>query len=83
MEPTNKPMLRIVPSEKPTASAVPELDTDLIDEATLAARLGVSKSTLQSWRYAKRGPRYIKLGRLIRYRRHDVEAYLRAQTCGR
>ena len=80
MESTNTPMLRLVPNEKPTASAVPELDSDLIDEARLSARLGVSKSTLQSWRYAKRGPRYIKLGRLIRYRAADVEAYLRAQT---
>jgi predicted DNA-binding transcriptional regulator AlpA len=80
MESTSKPMLRLVPSEEPTARTVPELDTDLIDEAQLAARLSVSRSTLQSWRYAKRGPRYIKLGRLIRYRNADIDLYLRAQT---
>jgi predicted DNA-binding transcriptional regulator AlpA len=80
METTNKPTLRLVPSEKPTPAVLPELDTDLVDEASLAARLGVSRSTLQSWRYAKRGPRYIKLGRLIRYRNADIETYLRAQT---
>lgn len=80
METTNKPLLRLVPNEKPTVHALPELDSDLIDEATLAARLGISRSTLQSWRYAKRGPRYIKLGRLVRYRKLDVDAYLRAQT---
>ena len=80
MDSTNKPVLRLVPSEKPTSQPMPELDTDLVDEAKLAARLGVSRSTLQSWRYAKRGPRYIKLGRLIRYRNADVDAYLRAQT---
>jgi len=56
---------------------------DLIDEATLAMRLGVSRSTLQSWRYAGRGPRFIKLGRMIRYRNADVDAYLRANTRGR
>lgn len=83
MEPMNKPMLRLVPSEKPAVKTLPELDGDLIDEAKLAARLDVSRSTLQSWRYAKRGPRYIKLGRLVRYRNADVEAYLRAQTSGR
>ena len=83
MEITNKPVLRLVPSEKPSAGALPELDTDLIDEARLAARLGVSRSTLQSWRYAKRGPRYIKLGRLIRYRNVDVEAYLQQQASPR
>lgn len=56
---------------------------DLIDEATLAMRLGISRSTLQSWRYAGRGPRFIKLGRMIRYRNADVDAYLRANTRGR
>ncbi len=55
---------------------------ELIDESTLATRLGVSRSTLQSWRYAGRGPRFIKLGRIVRYRGADIEAYLRANTRG-
>ena len=55
---------------------------ELLDEPKLAARLAVSRATLQSWRYAGRGPRYIKIGRLIRYRVADVDAYLRAQTRG-
>ena len=57
--------------------------TELIDEVTLAARLGVSRSTLQSWRYAGRGPRFIKLGRMVRYRNSDVDAYLHANTRGK
>jgi excisionase family DNA binding protein len=60
----------------------PSINSDLIDEPTLAVRLGVSRSTLQSWRYAGRGPRYIKLGRMVRYRNADVDAYLRANTRG-
>ncbi len=56
--------------------------SELIDEAKLAARLGVSRSTLQSWRYAAKGPRFIKIGKLIRYRQADVDAYLRVQTRG-
>lgn len=56
--------------------------SDLVDESRLAARLGVSRSTLQSWRYSGRGPRYVKIGRFIRYRNADIEAYLRAQTRG-
>lgn len=56
--------------------------SDLVDESRLAARLGVSRSTLQSWRYSGRGPRYVKIGRFIRYRNTDIEAYLRAQTRG-
>ena len=56
--------------------------SQLLDEGRLAERLGVSRSTLQSWRYAGRGPRYLKIGRLIRYQVSDIEAYLRAQTRG-
>src|SRR5262245_27731515 len=56
--------------------------TDLIDELALANRLGVSRSTLQSWRYSGRGPRFIKLGRMVRYRVADVDAYLNANTHG-
>lgn len=55
---------------------------ELVDEARLAGRLGVSRSTLQSWRYSGRGPRWIKLGRLIRYRVADVDAFLQANTRG-
>ena len=56
---------------------------EFVDEVRLAARLGVSRSTLQSWRYSGRGPRWIKLGRLIRYRITDVDAFLDANTRGR
>ena len=54
----------------------------LIDEGALASRLGVSRSTLQSWRYTGRGPRFIKLGRMVRYRVADVDAYLNSNTHG-
>ena len=56
--------------------------SDMVDEGRLATRLGVSRATLQSWRYCGKGPRYLKIGRLIRYRNSDVDAYLRAQTRG-
>lgn len=54
------------------SSAEESIAREFIDEPALAARLGVSRSTLQSWRYAGRGPRFIKLGRLVRYRSTDV-----------
>lgn len=71
--------LHIVPTPARVERAT-ELPTDLIDEVTLAARLGVARSTLQSWRYNRCGPRFIKVGRLVRYRNADVEAYLRANV---
>ena len=56
---------------------------DLVDEVMLATRLNIARSTLQSWRYTGRGPRWIKLGRLIRYRVADVDAFLAANTRGK
>jgi excisionase family DNA binding protein len=76
----DQPTLAIVSAAGPTRDLVP---SELIDEPTLASRLGVSRSTLQSWRYNGRGPRFIKLGRMVRYRTTDIDAYLRANTRGR
>lgn len=73
----------MIPSnENETVSLVTGRAGELVDEASLAARLGISRSTLQSWRYSGRGPRWIKLGRLIRYRVTDIDAYLDANTRG-
>lgn len=35
--------------------------------------------TLQNWRHARKGPPYIKIGGLVRYRRKDFEAFLTAR----
>ncbi len=86
MHPSNansSPNLTIVRGPVLSTFDVSAIGTDLIDEVALAVRLGVSRSTLQSWRYAARGPRFIKLGRLIRYRNADVDAYLQAHTRGK
>lgn len=86
MHPSNEnssPNLTIVRGPMLSTFDVSSIGTDLTDEVTLAVRLGVSRSTLQSWRYAGRGPRFIKLGRLIRYRNADVDAYLQAHTRGK
>lgn len=71
--------LTIVPSVSPVERTTP---TDLIDETALAERLGVSRSTLQGWRYAGRGPRYLKIGRLIRYRNADVDRFVDGSARG-
>jgi hypothetical protein len=79
----NKPTLAVVRAPIDAGRELPrELPTDLIDEVALSIRLGIARSTLQSWRYSGRGPKYLKIGRLIRYRNGDVEAFLRASTRG-
>lgn len=46
-----------------------------LDERELAERWGVSVRTLQDWRWRGTGPRFTKLGALVRYAVSDIEAY--------
>ena len=60
-------------------------DDELLDTRRLAAWLGAAIITVTAWRARGAGPPYLRLGvggRLIRYRRSDVEAWLRARTVG-
>lgn len=54
-----------------------------IDERQLCADLGISSVTATKWRAKVEGPPFIKVGRLVRYRRSDVEAWLSSRTVGR
>ncbi len=59
----------------------PETTTDdnLLLEREAAHLLRVSCPTLRRWRWAKVGPRYVRVGtRAIRYRRSDVIAFVAA-----
>jgi predicted DNA-binding transcriptional regulator AlpA len=47
-----------------------------VDSPGAADYLGVKVQTLATWRYQKRGPRYSKVGRMIRYRVSDLDAYM-------
>jgi predicted DNA-binding transcriptional regulator AlpA len=57
--------------------------TDLLDEKRLCAELAISPITATKWRARNAGPPFIKVGRLVRYRRADVEAWLAARTVGK
>ena len=50
--------------------------TNLLTPAEVAERLGVSAATLATWRCTKRYPlSYVKVGRLVRYRITDLDAF--------
>ena len=55
------------------------VDDHLLSLDDLAAFLGVPKRTLYSWRYRGEGPVGYRVGRHVRFRREDVEAWL--QQC--
>lgn len=49
---------------------------NLLTPQDVADRLGVSTTTLSTWRCTKRYPLpYVKVGRLVRYRVEDVDAF--------
>lgn len=48
----------------------------LLTPAEVATYLQVSEKTLANWRYLGRGPRFVKVGRDIRYRESDLEHWL-------
>ncbi len=52
---------------------------ELIDETALSRRLLTKPATLSRWRYAGKGPRFVKVGRLVRYRLSDVLAWISQQ----
>jgi predicted site-specific integrase-resolvase len=57
---------------------------DLLEElftvSETARHLRVSVSSLNKWRGEGGGPRYVLIGRRIRYRPSDIAAYVREQT---
>lgn len=57
---------------------------DLLDETEASASLSVAVQTLRNWRWKGEGPRYVKVGaRLVRYRRGDLDAFIKAGTTGK
>jgi hypothetical protein len=50
----------------------------LITEQQVAALLLVTPDTLERWRREGRGPVYVKMGHLVRYRLEDVENFVEA-----
>jgi hypothetical protein len=46
-----------------------------LTDVEVAIRLGVSRFTVRSWRLKGVGPRFLKMGRAVRYRPEDVQEY--------
>ena len=48
----------------------------LLDQLEVAEILKVSPKTLEYWRWKKFGPRFVKVGKLARYRECDLCDYI-------
>ncbi len=49
-----------------------------LTESQAAERLALSPATLRAWRLQDKGPRFVRLGRAIRYLSGDLDDFLRA-----
>ena len=52
----------------------------LIDTVQLAEYLGNEVNTCEGWRLKGIGPRFIKVGRLVRYKIQTVDLWIESQT---
>jgi excisionase family DNA binding protein len=56
-------------------------NADLLNNDQAAAYIGVTPRTLEVWRCTKRHPiSFIKVGRLVKYRKSALDAFLDQQT---
>lgn len=68
-------------TETRTLRASIESGAELLDDHAAAALLDVSPGTLSVWRSTGRyNLPFLKIGRKVRYRRCDLEAWMQART---
>ena len=53
-------------------------DNRLVDEHEAAARLGLTVATMRRWRWARRGPHWVKVGAAVRYLPSDLANFIEA-----
>jgi excisionase family DNA binding protein len=53
-----------------------------LTEKEVAKQIKVSLASLRRWRLLQRGPRFIKVGALVRYRAEDLDQWLENLPAG-
>jgi|SoimicmetaTmtLAA_FD_contig_31_18479592_length_424_multi_3_in_0_out_0_1 hypothetical protein len=71
---------RRVAGDGPSARGPPTPLDPLLTTAETAAILRIPKNTLEKWRVFGSGPKFTKVGALVRYAPADIAAYLAEQT---
>jgi excisionase family DNA binding protein len=56
------------------------VDDKLLTTAELADELKIPVETIYQWRLRREGPRAIKVGRHLRFRRADIDAWIERQA---
>lgn len=57
---------------KASPSNIPEM----LNEHQVGEHLNMSLGSLRKWRLFRKGPKFVKIGRSVRYRRRDLETWV-------
>ncbi len=73
---------RVVPEreQRMTITYAPSVSDQLLTRPQVAAYLQVPVATIHQWRYRGEGPKAARVGRHLRFRRADVDAWLELQS---
>jgi len=55
-------------------------DDELIDQRAMSKILRITTKTAEAWRSRGGGPRYVKVGALVRYRKSDIAEWIERRT---
>jgi predicted DNA-binding transcriptional regulator AlpA len=75
--------MNAAPRHPSEANDIRQLSTRHLNQNQLAERWGISPRTLEHWRSAGKGPRFLRLGTRVAYRLEDVEDFESANLIGR
>lgn len=56
------------------------MDLITVDTEGASRRIGLAESTLEKLRCSGEGPKFVKLGRAVRYRVADLDAFVAARV---
>lgn len=54
----------------------------LLNEREVSTIIGMSLPSVRRWRLLKQGPKYLKIGAAVRYRREDLIEWLASRPSG-
>jgi predicted DNA-binding transcriptional regulator AlpA len=60
----------------------PQSGDELLTDAQIAEEKGLKRRTLQKWRGEGKGPPFVKLEGLVRYRRRDLDRWIAESRIG-
>jgi len=76
-QPIDKPNVK--PTVEPTnmrPPSLPKQPAEMLNDMQVADYLNMSVATLRRWRLFRKGPKFVKIGSAVRYKRGDVETWM-------